>query len=220
VLHDVFDGYSGSHHHAKDPLLKYHKAFHRRDRVRDELDRLIEGLAIMGRTQKVLLVDSNHNRHFNRWLNECRPETDHVNADLYYEVRLAQVRQAQSVEDPRRLMDPLEWYIKTYAPKLDVEFVSHDSGAALGKYCIDNHGDVGSNGSRGSAQQFTKFGGYYIIGHSHTPAIVKNVIQVGTSSVLNPPYVSGPSSWLNSHAIVYPDGNASLVDIIEGRWRA
>jgi len=219
VIHDVFDGYSGSHHHQKDPMLLYHKAVHGQDRVRDELDRLVEGLKIMAQ-YPLVMVDSNHNRHFSRWLNECNPRTDHVNADLYYECRLAQVRQAQETDDPRRLMDPLEWYIRQKLPQLEIEFTGHGSDYAIGKYCVDNHGDVGANGARGSAQQFTKFGGYYIVGHSHTPGIFKNVIQVGTSSVLNPPYVRGPSSWMNTHAIIYPDGNASLIDIIDGRWRA
>jgi hypothetical protein len=219
VIHDVYDGYSGSHHHQKDPMLLYHKAIHNQDSVEAELERLVEGLKIMAK-QKLVMVDSNHNRHFSRWLNECNPRTDHVNAELYFRCRLAQVQQAATTPDPRELMDPLEWYIRTKIPEVDIDFTGHGSDYAIGKYCVDNHGDVGANGARGSAQQFTKFGGYYIIGHSHTPGIYKNVIQVGTSSVLNPPYVRGPSSWMNTHAIIYADGNASLIDIIDGRWRA
>lgn len=220
VVHDVFDGYSGSHHHRRDPLLQFFKAFHAKDNVQAELDRLIEGLSIMGRTQPLTIVDSNHNRHFSRWMNECDPSRDHTNAELYHEVRLAQIRQAKQAKNARDLMDPLEWYIRDRAPHLDIRFVGHDSGTMIGRYSVDNHGDIGAGGSRGSAQQFTKFGGYYIIGHSHTPGIIKNVLQVGTSSVLDLEYVNGPSSWLNTHAVVYPDGMATLVDIIDGRWCA
>lgn len=219
VLHDVFDGYSGSHHHQKDPMLLYHKAVHGQDDVEAELERMVDGLRVMAQFP-IVMVDSNHNRHFSRWLNECNPARDHTNAELYYRIRLEQVRQAKQTDNPRELMDPLEWYVKQKVPELDITFVGHDGGHSLGKYCIDNHGDIGANGVRGSAQQFTKFGGYYILGHSHTPGIYKNVIQVGTSSVLNMPYVRGPSSWMNTHAVVYADGNASLVDIVDGRWRA
>jgi len=219
VIHDIFDGYSGSHHHHKDPLLQFHKHHHGTNSVERELDRLIEGLRIMS-TRPLIVVDSNHNRHFSRWLNECNPSHDHENAELYYRVRLAQVQQARLEANPRALMDPLEWYIKQKITDIDITFISHDSGHALGRYDITNHGDIGANGSRGSAQQFTRFGGYYILGHSHTPGVYKNVLQTGTSTVLNLPYVTGPSSWLNSHVLVYPNGLATHIDIIDGRWRA
>lgn len=219
VIHDIFDGYSGSHHHRKDPLLQYHKHVHGTNNVERELSRLIDGIRIMAR-QPLVVVDSNHNRHFSRWLNECNPAQDHENAELYYEVRLAQVRQAKEVDNPRALMDPLEWYIRQKIKDIEIEFIGHDSGHALGRYDITNHGDIGANGTRGSAQQFTRFGGYYILGHSHTPGVYKNVLQTGTSTILDMPYVGGPSSWLNSHVLVYPNGMGTHIDIIEGRWRA
>ena len=218
VIHDIFDGYAGSHHHRKDPLLQFYKHVHRRNSVQEELDRLVEGLQVMA-SQPLIVVDSNHNRHFSRWLNECDPARDHENAELYYMVRLAQVRQAKEAETSRDLMDPLEWYIRRKLPDIDITFIGHDSGHSLGKYDITNHGDIGAGGTRGSAQQFTKFGGYYILGHSHSPGVYKNVMQTGTSTVLDMEYVTGPSAWLNSHVLVYPNGYATHIDIIDGRWR-
>ncbi len=219
VIHDVFDGYAGSHHHQKDPLLQFYKHHHKTNDVRAELDRLIQGIKIMAK-RPLKFVDSNHNRHLSRWLNECDPKKDHENAEIYYELRLAQVRQAKAAKDPREIMDPLEWYIRQRIKTIDMEFISHDSGHHLGKYDISNHGDIGANGTRGSAQQFTKFGGYYILGHSHTPGVYKNVLQTGTSTRLDMEYVTGPSSWLNSHVLVYANGLATHLDVIGGRWRA
>jgi hypothetical protein len=58
-----------------------------------------------------------------------------------------------------------------------------------------------------------------VIGHSHTPAIEEGCYQVGTSTKLSRGYTHGPSSWLNTHAIIYPNGKRTLINIIDGKWR-
>ncbi|ARM83967.1 helix-turn-helix domain-containing protein [Marinobacter salarius] len=218
ILHDVLDFYSASHHHEKNALLRFHKHHNQKNNVQNELDRLVDGVReITHEEDDVVFVGSNHNEHFGQWLNRCNPNDDPENALVYHEVRLEQLRRAK---ESREFLDPLEWWFEKHLTDRRFQFIDHDSGMVVGKYDISNHGHIGANGSRGSAKQFTKFGGYYILGHSHTPGIYKNVIQVGTSSVLRLEYNDGPSSWLNSHAIIYPNGLASLIHIIDGRWRA
>ena len=218
VLHDVLDFYSGSHHHERDPLLKFYKHHNQKNSVEGELRRLVEGIQEITRPDDHLLfVGSNHNEHLSRWLNECDPKRDPENALIYHRLRLIQLENAK---ESREFLNPLEWYFQQNMPDRKFEFIQRDEGRLIGRYDISNHGDIGANGSRGTARQFTRFGGHYILGHSHTPGIRKNVIQVGTSSILNLEYNIGPSSWLNSHAVIYPNGLASLVHIINGRWRA
>lgn len=218
ILHDVLDFYSASHHHEKNPLLKFHKHHNQKNNVGAELTRLVEGMQeISDSDDEIVFVGSNHNEHLGQWLNRCNPNDDPENALIYHELRLEQLKRAQESSD---FLDPLEWWFEKHLTDRKFVFIDHDSGMTVGKYDISNHGHIGANGSRGSAKQFTKFGGYYILGHSHTPGIYKNVIQVGTSSVLRLEYNEGPSSWLNSHAVIYPNGLASLIHIIDGRWRA
>ncbi len=81
------------------------------------------------------------------------------------------------------------------------------------------HGDRGPNGSRGSIKNLRRIGVKSIIGHSHTPGIEEGCYQVGTSTVLNLEYANGPSSWLNTHCLLYPNGKRTLVNIIDGKWR-
>jgi hypothetical protein len=218
ILHDVLDFYSGSHHHQRDPLLMFHKHHNQKNSVENELSRLVAGVReITDPDSDIVFVDSNHNAHLARWLNECDPKRDPENALIYHKLRLVQLEHARQSPD---FINPLEWWFEQKMPDRKFQFVGHDSGMTVGKYDVSNHGDIGANGSRGSAKQFTKFGGHYILGHSHTPGIHKNVIQVGTSTVLRLEYNIGPSSWLNSHAIIYPNGLASLIHIIKGRWKA
>jgi hypothetical protein len=58
-----------------------------------------------------------------------------------------------------------------------------------------------------------------IIGHSHTPAIEEGCYQVGTSTKLSRGYTHGPSSWLNTHCLIYPNGKRTLINVIDGKWR-
>ena len=81
------------------------------------------------------------------------------------------------------------------------------------------HGDKGPNGARGSRMNLRRIGVKSIIGHTHSCGIEEGCYQVGTSTALNLEYTSGPSSWLNTHCVVYASGKRSLINIIEGEWR-
>jgi hypothetical protein len=84
---------------------------------------------------------------------------------------------------------------------------------------IGYHGDRGPNGARGSRNAFSKIGVKTVIGHSHSPGIRDGAYQTGTSSRLKLEYNSGPS-WLHTHCVIYPNGKRSLINIIDGKWRA
>jgi hypothetical protein len=82
------------------------------------------------------------------------------------------------------------------------------------------HGDRGPNGARGSIKNLRRIGVKSIIGHSHSPGIDEGCYQVGTSTSLVPRLQqSGPSSWLNTHCLVYANGKRTLINIINGEWR-
>jgi hypothetical protein len=85
-------------------------------------------------------------------------------------------------------------------------------------YC-GYHGDRGANGARGSLAGWAKIGTKVIVGHTHSPGIEKGAYMIGTSSKLSLEYTSGPSSWMNTHAIIHPDGKRQLITIINGEWR-
>lgn len=53
----------------------------------------------------------------------------------------------------------------------------------------------------------------------NSPNIFQGVYQVGLSARSNLEYASGPSSWLHTHCIIYPDGHRTLIHIIKDKWR-
>jgi hypothetical protein len=78
---------------------------------------------------------------------------------------------------------------------------------------------LGTNGSRGSINQYAKIGAKTVIGHSHSPGIRHGAFQTGTSSTLRMDYTRGPSSWAHCHCVIYPNGKRQLIFVIDGYWR-
>jgi hypothetical protein len=79
---------------------------------------------------------------------------------------------------------------------------------------LGQHGDVGSNGSRGSLNQYRTLNTKIIVGHYHSPGRKDGAIAVGTSTKLRVGYNNGPSSWLQSHVIIHEDGKAQHINFI------
>ena len=81
------------------------------------------------------------------------------------------------------------------------------------------HGDKGANGARGSLHAMENAYGNSVSGHSHSPEILRGAWQVGTCSYLKLEYNQGPSSWLHSSCLLYPNGARQLINVIGGQWR-
>jgi hypothetical protein len=221
VLHDALDMYSASHHHNRSPSLKFKKRTKGQDVVIDELQRLIEfhneHVAKYAKTGNVLYVDSNHNRHLDQWLDDPHGATDIVNGKTYHYLNYLKYSEIERTGD---VPDTLQLFMKDKVKNMDnIHFVDSRQGYRIHDIDVSLHGDIGTNGSRGSRQQYTKIGCDVIVGHSHSPGITLNSWQVGTSSELELEYNAGPSSWLNTHCVVYPNGKRSLINIIDGKWR-
>jgi hypothetical protein len=117
--------------------------------------------------------------------------------------------------------NPFELYCSdTFSKeKLKVEFLIRNVSHKIKDIEVGLHGDKGQNGSRGSRKQLSSLPSKTIIGHSHSPGIEKGCYQVGTSSYLKLEYNSGPSSWLQTHCIIYKNGKRQLINIIKGKWK-
>lgn len=220
VLHDALDMYSGSHHHDRSPSLQYKKQQQGLNNVRNELDEVVafheKYIAPIAKKSTVLYVDSNHNRHLDQWLDNPKGSLDAVNAKTYHYLNFLKL---DAIDATGRSPDTLELFMQKETKNMNnVQFVTNRKGFRIKGIDVSLHGDIGTNGSRGSRQQYTKIGCDVIVGHSHSPGITLNSWQVGTSSILELEYNNGPSSWLNTHCIVYPNGKRSLINIIDGKW--
>jgi hypothetical protein len=216
VLHDVLDFGSASHHNGFFEKFRRHHIG--TNCVKSEVEYTLSLIdSIANKTKEVVIVDSNHNGHFLKWLSDDRNANDLQNAEVFAETRAGILPEIRD----KGFCDPLEWWSRRLLKNRDkTKFLPPNESYTVHSIELAYHGDIGSNGARGSALNLSKVGAKTIIGHSHTPRIVDGCYQTGTSSLLDMGYNVGPSSWLHSHVIVYPNGKRTHIHVINGRWRA
>ncbi len=220
--HDAYDGYSGSHHHRRNPLIRYVKHQAGYDKVEDELQITVDLInEVTPPDCENVIIPSNHTEHLRTWLFEADIKAEPWNAEIYHELWLAMIRTAKMTGGGVEHMDPFEgWaagklkHTASWPKKGDKANGSYEVlGCEFGL-----HGHRGTNGSKGSLKALAKIGVKVVIGHTHTPGIYHGGFQTGTSTPLTMEYTDGPSSWMNTHCIQFPNGKRQLIHIINGHW--
>lgn len=214
ILHDFFDGFCINHHDRDKPGIASWKAEIGWMSIVDELKvgaSEINDLHSMI-PGNLIMVKSNHDEILDRYLAEGAYLRDRVN----YYTALDLARKAIDGEDV------LEYAYNTYSkinhPKR-IKWLQRDAEYKVGGVELGAHGDLGSNGSRGSLQNIENAYGNCVVGHTHSAAIHRGVYRVGTSSKKNLSYNRGPSSWTHTSCLVYRDGSRQLINFINGKWR-
>jgi hypothetical protein len=214
IVHDLFDACSISHHDLHKQLYRAVKSSQGKLSLTDELKLAGSYLAdlrkAMGEDGKIVIVKSNHDEHLNRYLEEGRYGSDPQN--LYLSSKLA-----TAMIDGK---DPLKLGIELTHGPLDrnIVFLSRDDDYKICGIQTGSHGDLGGNGSRGAITSQVINYGKSIVGHRHTPSIRGDAYCVGTLTKLKLDYNKGPSSWLQTSAVINPDGSVQLVNFINGKY--
>ncbi len=222
IRHDVIDSYAISHHHKNNIFTKYAKWKSGKNDIRQELTEVMKHIEdTTPLYSETWIVPSNHIDHLTRWLNECDPKKEPWNALIYHQLMVEMLKRTEMADSMATYPDPFEIFAQHYfkGKSTNIKFLSRRESKKLFDIEVACHGDKGTNGSYGSRLQYSQLPAKVIIGHSHSPGIEKGAYQVGTSSNLKLEYNLGPSSWLNTHCIVYKNGKRQLVNIIKGKWR-
>jgi len=215
VRHDIADSFSISHWHNRDVVTQYLKRQHRQSSLAKELEDAANFInSSTPEDTENIIVASNHHEHVERWLNETDWRTDLENARIYHEMWSAILKTA----DHGERLDPFVWWMKRLVGS-DTKWLSRRDKVMICGIMVNMHGDAGPNGSKGNLSNLKNIGVKSIIGHTHSPGIDKGAYQVGTSTIFDLPYTRGPSSWLNTHAIIHPNGKRQLIHIIRGKWK-
>ena len=226
VIHDLEDFYARNHHHRGDHWLAFAKHHLGRNNVEESLQISADFVDKHSRPDMTnVVVKSNHDEALDRWLKETDFRSDPENARFFLYMQLNALENMQMTKTGFSTIDPFKfWCQNPYEQRglssvNNTVFLDRDESYTVNDIEMGFHGDQGANGSRGSINSFAKIGPKCVIGHSHTPGIFRGVYCVGVSAYLNLEYASGPSSWLHTHCIVYPDGHRTLLHIIGDRWK-
>jgi hypothetical protein len=210
ILHDVFDGLSINHHEINDPFMQYRRELDGSNSLRKEVDAMLTGLEDF-KGYNVSIVRSNHDDFLDRWLKstDWRKASTLKNSLEYMEYSAILLRGVA----PNGV---IPYLINQKFPEFKT--LGRSDSLVVNGWELAQHGDVGSNGSRGSLLQFRKLNTKIIVGHYHSPGRRDGALAVGTSTKLRVNYNVGPSGWLQSHVIIHHDGKAQHINFIKGEF--
>lgn len=209
VWHDLFDGYSINHHEAKDYVEQVIKAKKGLHSLQAELDMNMEFIKSWLDTNMVI-VPSNHPDWIDQWVRLNRGIKDTHNAPLFNKFQAILFEE----QAPKGL----------YAHQVEENFgdavkcLDRDESYEICGIEINNHGDLGSNGAKGTPETFAKLPHPVVSGDKHHCYTIDDAYGVGISSVLDHKYNKGMSSWAQSNGIILSNGRFQHLLYFDGKF--
>lgn len=208
-VHDISSFGSVTHHMEGKTVSKYkrHSVFQTlASEIQAGREGILELVTKSPNDSDIYVVRSNHDNHLEHYIDEGRYAKDHVN------IRTVAPLLVPFLDGHNPTQIALD-------PEKNLIWLEDNKDIWVEGYLMSLHGHQAANGSRGNIKGFKTTVGKAIIGHSHTPGIFGDIMQVGTSSFMRLGYNSGLSSWLQANAVVYKGGFKELLISVKGKWR-
>jgi len=213
VLHDVLDMFARNHH------IRTHREWYDRHplSVENEVERVAAYLTdVSTKVPRVKVVRSNHDEHFERWLDEHRRDRDPRN-DPYF--CRAWARAYDYREAHGSWPDMLALECRRLGVPKNVDFLRRGDSFRVRGVEHGFHADRGANGARASVLTYVRMGVKVTGAHSHTPWIRDGFFRVGVGSALDHRYNGLPSSWVQACCPLYEDGKRQIVIFVGKRYK-
>jgi hypothetical protein len=207
IIHDIIDNGAISHHEKRNPFHLLRRENDGSNSLQKELDYMIDWFR--DKTEyNFIIPNANHNDFIDRWLQneDWRKEN---NKSLYLE--FANIT-AKGLAPKGIIAYLLE---KEYP---NIKCLSVDESYKVLDFELSVHGNTGASGSRGSAIQFKNLNVRLITAHTHSSSRMDNHLCAGTLTKLRMGYNIGMSSWIASNVVIYPDGKASHIHIVNNKY--
>lgn len=222
-VHDLADFTARNHHNRADPY--FNAVMHARglDRVEADLAGCAAKLERIHRDWcQTVVVESNHDQAFRRWLSEADGHRDAPNARFWHYWNFRMFAAIEAGQDLFVFEQAVREKLSDVAKA--VRFLREDDSWVVcaeqgGGIQCGLHGHRGPNGSRGSPRSFRQLGVRANTAHTHSAGIVDGIYTAGVSGALDMGYNAGPSSWSHSHIVTYPSGKRAIVTQRGPRWR-
>lgn len=219
VIHDFLDGRFNNHHDVNSTITRARLAMQNKISLQRELERCIRDLnKLSALAETIVIVRSNHDEVIERYIQDGRYLTDPINLELASKLVSPMIQGKMCLQ---YLMENLHTLCNTKErlTATNIVWLRRDDSYFIEGVECGAHGDVGSNGARGSIRSLELAYGNCVVGHSHSPEILRTVYRVGTSSIFRLPYVKGPSSWMHTSCLIHKGGARQLINSINGDWR-
>lgn len=220
IIHDPVDCFSVNRFDDDNPFAKFGKYKYGMSSIEKELTDFTDWMQDKMEYDSVsnyVIVSSNHSDWVQNYLKRTDWRDDPENAEFYLKTALHLIQNTKADDDGIHVPDAFKYWIEKLLPTVRV--LSSDESFRVGDIELGMHGHLGPNGARGSLASLSKVGCKSIIGHVHSCGIKDGTMAVGVTCRLRPKYARGPSSWMQSHAVIYPNYKRTLIHTIDGRWR-
>ena len=210
MIHDIIDCESISHHEENDPFRLMQKEENGTGDLKKELDIMLDWVKARLK-YNLVIVRSNHDDFLDRWLKSVDWRRSRNKRMFLFGAEIL------ANEPIAKEKGVISWMLENeFGDKIKTLGLD-DSFRVLG-WELGVHGHIGANGSRGGHNQYKNMNTKMITGHTHSPNRGDGHMTVGTNSGLRVGYNKGASSWMHANALIYPDGKAQLVYIVNGKY--
>lgn len=222
VWHDLDDNLSCNPHERGDVFATIARIRSGRADVRAELERSLEYVVRHTPADcRSVIVPSNHNEFITRWIKQTNPHTEPGNFEFWCETAAAMAKSAKVDLTGATYTDAFTYWAKRMlVGQSNIIVLERGQSYTVAGIELGMHLDKGPNGARGSLQNLCRIGVKFIGGHGHGPGIREGGMQVGTSTGPQRYGLGSPSGWLNTHGSIDALGKRSLLNIVDGEWRA
>lgn len=210
----------------RDKFMNYIEGF---DSVEQELRGVAQFLKNTERegTESVV-VFSNHDSFFLRWLDYCDHKKDPINARYYLH---ASTFLYDYMWTNKKEPNMLKWACErvwggTVSKNPNVKFLDQDESFIIckkyrGGIECGMHGHDGPNGARGNHRAFERMGRRTNTGHEHAAYLNQwGAAVAGIFGNLNQGYNHGPGSWSQTQIVTYETSARAAVTFWKGDYKA
>lgn len=209
VWHDLMDGYSINHHQMKDnvaQVIKVSKGLHI---LEDEIEMNLEFIREWKDTN-MIIIPSNHPDWLDQWVRYNNKPKHAINSILF--------NNFQSILYRELAPKGLYAYVIEQEFNDEVKCLHRDDSYEVCGIELNNHGDLGANGAKGSPHTFAKLNTEIVSGDKHHAYTIDNAYGVGISCVLDHGYNKGLSNWVQSNGIILSNGKFQHLLYFNGKF--
>lgn len=214
TFEDFFDGCTINPHEKHNIALRAKRSITTLATLQDELFMCSEEISDIVKWNKktqIVFKYGNHEDFLKRWLKGAEYSDDPANHYMGVCIAKAYLEDHEPFEYAMRELFPCKGQNR-------ITFLGvNDSFMVNG---IENgvHGHLGASGKRSPGMVGMEAYGPCTTGHTHSAAILRDVVRVGTATNMQLVYNDGASAWTNTLNIQHYDGARQLVTVINGKW--
>lgn len=209
IWHDLFDGYSIKHHDKNNYAKQVRNHLAGRDILESELEmnyRFIDQWL----DTNMIVIPSNHNDWIDRWVDTNEGYGDVKNAMIFNKLQAVSFKGLAPKGLYAYLLD------ERYGDKITT--LGRDVSLKIAGIEVNNHGDLGANGSRGTPNQFHKLNIKILSGDKHNIYTYDLAYGLGISGRLDHGYNRGMSSWSQGNGIIHQNGEFQHLMYFNGKF--